>query len=581
MRRLLLCLLLTASAQSEPLINLKADRQSLSKILADIAAQAKVRIEIVEPLRETWTCQFRNLTLEECLESLRQEHQLQFQKIAPDHYRLRIKEQNRPSELNLSLLDSMAGRPEELAKKVIEPKILQQALKTNNLEAVSKLLALGAPATVPDADGNLPTWQAATDNCPRILAKLIEHGAPIQWQRTSYGRVEHLVLQELSIEVLEILRKAGGDLHVADEYGQTLLHGRNFSADDNYGYRDYLLTLDLPVNAEDSQHWTALDRAVVLGSGYLDFAKGLVARGADYTTSRGYNYSPVEISARCNYPLLEFLLEKGVSPNFIGKDGKTLLHHAADFNQLSSLKLLISRGAAIDVEDNGGHSPTFDAYRNLRWAEKYLLEKHKHASEYGDALSRVGESSLCYQWLLEHGGRVERAPQAPLPKDGGFALCLDAIQDGDRESLERLIQRGANFRTGSTSTVAVACRLEFWDLAVRLIELGADPNGTDDNGYRPLDHAVGEPVQVKRLLDHGSDPNSPGPEGFRPIHYACRAGDLESLRLLLAAGADPDCKTSEGKSAVQLVQESKLENAPRLLELLAQAKRLPARKSGP
>lgn len=84
-----------------------------------------------------------------------------------------------------------------------------------------------------------------------------------------------------------------------------------------------------------------------------------------------------------------------------------------------------------------------------------------------------------------------------------------------------------------------------------------------------------------KLLEHGADPNFSSPRGFRPLHHACRGGDLESLRLLLAAGADPDCKTSEGKSAVQLVKESESKNAPLLLELLAQAKRLPARKSGP
>lgn len=580
-RLLLLCLLLTASAQSEPLISLKAERQPLSKVLADIAAQAHVRIDVCQPLLHTLSCQFRNLTLEECLASLSEERQFQFDKIAPDHYRLRLKEQARTDELNLSLLDSLAGRPQELAKIVNDPKILQQALKTRNLEAVSKLLALGAPATVPDADGALPTWKAATDNCPRILAKLREHGAPIQWVRTSSGRSEYLVLQGLSIEVLEMLRKAGADLRVADEYGHTLLHYPGNRHDERALYQNYLLTLDLPVDAKDCNQGTPLANAIRRYSTDLDFIEGLVDRGADYTASRDNRGSLLEDCAESSFPILELLLSKGANPNFKGVEGKTLLHHAADYNQLSSLKFLISKGAVVEIEDDGGHSPTFAAYRNLRWAEKYVLEKRKHASEYGNAFNLVGERSLCYQLLLEHGGRVERDPQAPLPKDGGFALCLDAIQEGDRESLERLIQRGANFRSGPTSPVAMACRLDSWEIAVRLIELGADPNGTDYNGYRPLDHAVGDPVQVKRLLERGADPNLSGPGGLRAIHHACRSGDLESLRLLLAAGADPDCKTSEGESAVQLVQASKRENAPQLLELLAKAKRLPARKSGP
>ena len=108
MRRLLLfCLLLTASAQSEPLISLKADRQPLGQIVADITAQAKVRIDVGEPFRETWSCQFRHLTLEECLASLIEEHQLQFNKIEPDHYRLEVRERSRLSGSSRLLLDSL------------------------------------------------------------------------------------------------------------------------------------------------------------------------------------------------------------------------------------------------------------------------------------------------------------------------------------------------------------------------------------------------------------------------------------------------------------------------------------------
>lgn len=59
--------------------------------------------------------------------------------------------------------------------------------------------------------------------------------------------------------------------------------------------------------------------------------------------------------------------------------------------------------------------------------------------------------------------------------------------------------------------------------------------------YNPLNLAVGKPDMLKLLLESGGDPSSF--DGMEcPLHAAVSWRNLDSLRLLLAAGADLSCK---------------------------------------
>ena len=48
------------------------------------------------------------------------------------------------------------------------------------------------------------------------------------------------------------------------------------------------------------------------------------------------------------------------------------------------------------------------------------------------------------------------------------------------------------------------------------------------------------PQAVEWLLDHGADPNAGPYQGCGALHLAAAFGALESIRLLVAAGADID-----------------------------------------
>ncbi|NWU71856.1 CDN2B inhibitor, partial [Pterocles burchelli] len=83
----------------------------------------------------------------------------------------------------------------------------------------------------------------------------------------------------------------------------------------------------------------------------------------------------------------------------------------------------------------------------------------------------------------------------------------------------------------------------------RLLDAGADPNGTNSFGRTPLQvMMLGGPRVAELLLQRGADPNRPDPRtGCLPAHDAARAGFLETLAALHRAGARLDLPDGRGR----------------------------------
>jgi hypothetical protein len=95
--------------------------------------------------------------------------------------------------------------------------------------------------------------------------------------------------------------------------------------------------------------------------------------------------------------------------------------------------------------------------------------------------------------------------------------------------------------------------------------LGADPNMQDlEDGASPLMEAAdigtngidADPRFLKLLLKYGGDPNAVenGPlkqTKFTPLIVACRSGDLEYVKILIAAGANVNGLSGYGESPLE------------------------------
>jgi len=96
-------------------------------------------------------------------------------------------------------------------------------------------------------------------------------------------------------------------------------------------------------------------------------------------------------------------------------------------------------------------------------------------------------------------------------------------------------------------------------LARALIERGADVNAAAENAQHvaPIHAAasVGDIETIRLLLDRGADPNARQQAGLTPLHAAAHNGDLEMAKLLVARGADRHVRTDDGKDAAAIAAE--------------------------
>lgn len=164
---------------------------------------------------------------------------------------------------------------------------------------------------------------------------------------------------------------------------------------------------------------------------------------------------------------------------------------------------------------------------------------------------------------------IDRAIADGANPDQARALAA-AVAAKHRKAVDDLLQHHADpnaWARGSAyalsgpegSPVFEAAKLGDREILLDLVHHGADLNAASRWGYMgdtPLAFAVrnGQVGAVRLLIDAGADVNHPGANGETPLRNAFygEPNAVEIVQLLLAHGADPDIKDSQGKTARQI-----------------------------
>ena len=272
----------------------------------------------------------------------------------------------------------------------------------------------------------------------------------------------------------------------------------------------------------------------------------LLSAGADVDAVNDLGVPPLWIALDdANVDAALRLIEGGADPNTRLPTGETALMTAARHGLGTVVGRLLERGAdARPAEHERGQTA-------LMWAA---------AGGHADVARR----------LLESGGGVRARTT------GRFTALLFAARAGDLETVRLLLEAGADLEAraidGSTPLLVASRSADAlagidWriipyasgheETALHLIERGADVTAADRLGRTALHAAVetGRPRLAAVLLAAGADVDarftdrvaalrgdyvSRAPyKGATPFWLAARAADLEMMRLLLDAGADP------------------------------------------
>jgi ankyrin repeat protein len=366
-----------------------------------------------------------------------------------------------------------------------------------------------------------------------------------------------------------------------------------------------LLKKGLDVNEAQGDGTTALHWAAIKGDAEL--AQMLVFAGANVrATTRIGAYTPLYLAAKGGYSdVVAVLLAAGADAKAVTSNGTTPLMIAAAAGDTKSITSLIENGADINAKDGAkGESPLiFAAGFNRTEAVKLLLAKgadHKATTKVVDlfALTAPEEEAMA----RGTGGNGPARPAGNRPVDiagatrayrynelissqGGLSALLFAARQGYTDTVKALLDGGADINQLSsgdkTSPLLMSIINGHFDLAMMLLERGANPNAPAFNGVAPLFAVLN--IQwapkslypspkayqqqkttylelMQTLIAKGADVNARvgrkvwyqaynsdyagfDEAGATPFFRAAYASDVAAMKLLVSAGADPNLGT--------------------------------------
>jgi ankyrin repeat protein len=329
-------------------------------------------------------------------------------------------------------------------------------------------------------------------------------------------------------DAVRTLIAGGADVNATQPDGATALHWAAYR--DDVDAVDRLLKAGARVGAKNELGATPLWLACLNGNAVI--AERLLAAGADANAALDEGETPLMTAARTGNPeTVEALLTHGANPNAVEKvRGQTALMWAAAEHHPAVVQALIRHGADINA-------------RSLVRSRPVKIK----GTDTRSATVGVEEQEL-----------------------GGFSALLFAAREGDLPSAKLLVEAGADLNQtapNGANVLVVATHSGHPALTDWLLTKGADPN-TTGAGYTALHVAVlrGDVAAVKSLLAHGAKPNiallrgtavraksmdwamAGSWTGATPFWMAAKFAEVEIMRLLLIAGADPKLASKDGST---------------------------------
>jgi uncharacterized protein len=359
-----------------------------------------------------------------------------------------------------------------------------------------------------------------------------------------------------------------------------------------------LIKKGLDVNEAQGDGTTALHWAAMKGDAEL--AQMLLVAGANHrATTRIGAYTALYLAARGGHAgVVAALLAAGADPKAETTNGTTPLMIGAASGDTKTITALVENGSDINAKDKakGETALMFAAAFNRPDAVKLLLAKgadHKATTKVVDLFALTAPEEE--QMGRNRGAQPARADIAGatrgyrynelISSQGGMAALHFAARQGYDEVVKALVDGGADINQlnagDKTSPLLIAIINGHFDLAKWMIEKGANPTVSAFNGVTPLyavlniqwapkslfpspkayqQQTTGYLELMQLLIDKGADVNARlqrkvwyqafnsdfagvDESGATPFWRAAYANDVAAMKLLVAAGADPNIPT--------------------------------------
>jgi ankyrin repeat protein len=250
----------------------------------------------------------------------------------------------------------------------------------------------------------------------------------------------------------------------------------------------------------------------------------LLVAGADVKVARPEGVTVLALCAGSSTPdVLEALIAKGADANQTDPQGQTPLMWAAMYGKPDNIALLVKKGADVNAVEKSGFTPLFFALRS--------------------------KNAQAPMRLLEAGANVK----AVIP--GGASVLEAAVTVGNVPFAMQAVRSGVDVKhrdNQGRTAIHIAAATGNADFVKLVLSKGGDANAlTVVATPAPVVVASAASTAAKPVL--GAQPVAeeprrpkPYPVPATPLQFAARAGSVDAMKALVAAGAKPGIKGPDG-----------------------------------
>ena len=414
------------------------------------------------------------------------------------------------------------------------------AIESENIEAISSLLADGVSIDITDDKGQTPLIHAALKG---------------------------------SVPLVEFLLENNADVDIQDNNGYTslLLAGfENLAVAENEAHVDGFFGGCIPNCNQDLRN--------------IFFSQPQQAK-----------------KSKSREELVEILLTNEADPNIQENSGRTALTYAALFGFDDIAEILINYNATVDIKDANGNTPLMNAAaldivdlnENSLAAFGRTIQILLHNGASLDIQNAMGKDAKALAKLAGNSKFLDVVENYAGQDKLENIKLLEAVTSGKAEEVELYLSSGANIdiqnRDGITPLIQAAMSGKL-AVVFMLLENKADPNVQDNNGNtalmmaglsdfneatkdlpllvtdacgaecrgqwfeqaRLVKQSEGHLELIRLLLTFGANPNIQNKEGNTPLHSATLFRNKQILETLLNSNAIVDAQNQDGDTALML-----------------------------
>ncbi len=405
------------------------------------------------------------------------------------------------------------------ANAAIKP--LVDAAARGDTDHVQQLLRDGADVNEAQGDGMTALhWAAETGNND-LAGMLIYAGSHLD-AGTRIGQYTplHIAGRQGHAEIVQSLINAGANIEApTTNSGAQPIHLAAAS-----GNADAVAALiDGGANIEAREtRWGQTPLIFAASANRIATLRVLLAAGADYSVTSSFRDTAKMEQAdraaerRISEFLAEFKEKEGGGPNWQP--------------QPSQVQAAIEASREIQRKWPNVPDPSCDDYTTEENGED------KSKNKCANAVTYDADGNPVYDYKDDADPDNPRPPSygQRVDKWGGLTPLLHAIRQGHIEATMILLNHGADIDQVSagdqTSPLLMATINGQYDLAVELINLGADPNIASSHGATPLFASIERRWGSKSSYSHPTE------------HQQQQATHLDVMQALLIAGADPNAR---------------------------------------